>query len=361
MLTSDDSDDDAPNVLFMKDDVENYYDLIEELGLGQFATVYKACHKVTGNVVAVKMIDRKETGPGLTSVTDKEIAVMLRIDHPHCVKLHEIFQTDDQLQLVMELVDGGDMFDAIKTRKFEESHVRRLMRQICAGVKYLHKQRIIHRDLKPENILLVDDAEVVKVADFGLSKLFPEDAPAMSVQTRCGTPGYVAPEVLNRQPYGVKIDSWSCGVICYIMLCGYPPFPMDMGTASVKKVNNADFRFPSRHWGIISDEAKDLIRRMIVVDPVARLSIDQTLAHPWFAMMQKHAVPREPSTASAAPTTLVTANTQVYPKTQHTNSTASAAGTGNGPGTAVDPEDEGVIAKGDKTSGCCGCFGKKRI
>ena len=104
-MSSEDSDDEGPNVLFMHDDVENCYDLMEELAMGKYSAVYKACHKVTGNVVAVKMIDRKETGAGLVSVTDKEIAVMLRIDHRHCVKLYEIFQTDEQVQLVMEYVD----------------------------------------------------------------------------------------------------------------------------------------------------------------------------------------------------------------------------------------------------------------
>jgi len=161
--------------------------------------------------------------------------------------------------------------------------VKRLMQQICAGAQYLHSQRIIHRDLKPENILLVNgDAGTVKVADFGLSKFFPEDAPSSSLQTRCGTPGYVAPEVLSQLPYGVKIDTWSCGVICYILLCGYPPFPMDMGRDSIQKVKSADFTFAAKRWSGISESAKDLIRRMLVVDPDERLGMDAVLAHPWF-------------------------------------------------------------------------------
>merc|ERR1712232_325558 len=133
----------------------------------------------------------------------------------------------------------------------------------------------IHRDLKPENILLVSqdvDSTDVKVADFGLSKLFPDDDNADMTATRCGTPGYVAPEVLNRKKYSYKIDTWACGVISYILLCGFPPFPLNMEEKSLRKVNTADFRFPARHWAGISDEAKDFIRRMIVVKPADRLS-----------------------------------------------------------------------------------------
>ena len=283
--TSELSEAEAPNAMYNNEDVENKYELIEEVGAGLFATVFKAHHRVTGTEVAVKLIDREETAAGLKSVTDKEIALMLRIEHRYCVKLLEIFVTDDQVQLVMEFVDGGDLFDAMKAgRKFGEDHVRRLMRQICEGVRHLHTKRIIHRDIKPENILLSGDCESIKIADFGLSKLFSQAGPAVSVQTRCGTPGYVAPEVINNTAYGMKIDTWSCGVVCYMMLCNYPPFPMDMSGNSLQKVNNADFKFPAKHWNGISESAKDLIRKMIVVDPNERMSIDAALAHPWFGI-----------------------------------------------------------------------------
>ena len=272
-----------------QDDLYSTYDLIEEIGRGCFATVHKARHKVTRALVAVKLIARNQT------CSHEEVDVMLRLDHPHCVELHKVFKTDDQIQLVMDYVDGGDLFDAVTTRNFQEGHVRRLMQQICEGVQHLHTKRIIHCDLKPENILLFYDAGSAKVADFGLSRLFPEDAASVTVQTRCGTPGYCAPEVINRQICGAKIDIWACGVICYILLCGYPPFPMDMDPDSLEKVTNAEFQFPAKHWSVVSETATDLIGKMLVADPNERLSIDGVLAHPWFAESAPCTAPPRPS------------------------------------------------------------------
>merc|ERR1740130_2648067 len=259
---------------FIQEDVEHHYRLVEQLGQGQFATVFKGEHLKTKHVVAVKMIDRKDTGADVLSATDKEIQIMKAVNHPNCVKLIEIYQTEDLVERIL----------ARNPKKFPEDKAREIMQKICAGVRHLHEHRIIHRDLKPENILLVSkdlESTDVKVADFGLSKLFPDDDVATETQTRCGTPGYVAPEVLNRSKYGYKIDTWACGVIAYIMLCGFPPFPLNMEAKSLQKVNAADFRFPSRHWSGISDEAKDFIRRTIVVSVDDRLSLDHALEHPW--------------------------------------------------------------------------------
>jgi len=275
------------------DDADNYYEMCESLGEGQFGEVFRAEHKTTGKVVAVKFINRQQTrAVAIDAITAQEIEVMLRIDHPNCVKLYEIYQTNTEIQLVMELLEGGDLFDRIKSnRKFPEGHAREMMRQICDGVKYLHDRKIIHRDLKPENILLVhpDDSAIqgpekwaVKVADFGRSKLFPEEVPDMHTQTRCGTPGYAAPEVLLHEKYGEKIDCWGCGILAYIMLSGAPPFPLNMKSGSVSKVTSGRFSFPNRHWGQISAEAHDFIRKMLIVDADKRMSMSQALEHPWF-------------------------------------------------------------------------------
>jgi len=303
LRSAENSEPDTQHVLFITDDVENHYCLLGELGSGQYATVFKARHQITGNLVAVKIM-RKQ-------LLSQEIDVMLRLDHPNCVKLYEVFETDDEYQLVMELVEGCDMFEAVKTCNFEEEHAKRLMRQICEGVVHLHDQGIMHRDLKPENILLSDDCESIKIADFGLSRLLPEGISPMSSASGCGTPGYLAPEVLNQESYGVKIETWACGVMFYIMLAGYPPFPMDLGSRAVAKVRNGQFRFPSKYWAGISDLAKDLIAKMIVVNPEERLSLDDVLAHPWFAAdaaceMASIAGPTSRAPASATPPILST-------------------------------------------------------
>jgi len=284
--------DSGRSLAIIHDDADNFYDMIESLGSGQFGEVFQAQHKQTGKIVAVKFIDRKQTGANIDSVTAQEIEVMLRIDHITLVTLYEIYQTDTEIQLVMELLQGGDLFDRIKSqKKFAEEHTKEMMRQICLGVKYLHDRKIIHRDLKPENILLVhpEGSNVsgpkkwaIKVADFGRSKLFPEEAPEMHTQTRCGTPGYAAPEVLLRQAYDERIDCWGCGILAYIMLSGFPPFPLNMASDSVQKVTKAQFKFPARHWINISEEAKDFICKMLVADSGKRMSMEEALNHPWF-------------------------------------------------------------------------------
>lgn len=273
-----------------KVDVETRYDLVEDIGQGQYAQVFSATKKDDpgGKLYAVKIICKKETGASTKSVTDKEIEVMLKVNHPSCVNVYEIFETDDQVQLVMELMGGRDLFDRVIMRKrYTEENAQKLMKQVCDGVHYLHRQNIIHRDLKPENILLAaftEDTEC-KVADFGLSKLFPEDCKDLTTQTLCGTPGYVAPEVLSGH-YSFAIDVWSLGVIAYITLCGFPPFPLDMQANSVKKVKNAEFTFPTPQWDGISEHAKDFISKMIVVKtegPDCRMTMTEVLAHPWLA------------------------------------------------------------------------------
>lgn len=342
----------------IEDDVDNYYDMLETLGEGQFGEVFQAQHKTTGKVVAVKFIDRKQSGANMDSITAQEIEVMLRIDHPNCVKLYEIYQTDTEIQLVMELLRGGDMFDRIKReKKLSEQNARVIMQQVCTGVKCLHDRKIIHRDLKPENILLVHptdsdicgpDKWAVKVGDFGRSKLFPEEARQMNTQTRCGTPGYAAPEVLLRRPYTEKIDCWGCGVLAYILLSGFPPFPLNMKSDSVRRTTSAQFKFPLKHWGNVSEEAKDFIKQMLVVDASSRMSMDQALRHPWITGNSAPATRNSREVASACHSTERARNLS-------TESVAAAGGSGSGLEFSTDATGRTMSAErmGSKGFSCC--------
>merc|ERR1711998_27602 len=289
---------DEAHKCILKTDIYDDYEIVDDIGAGQYATVHRGvkingdAHGVTdGTEVAIKEIDKGASG---MTVTDKEIAVMMRIDNPHCVKLYAVYETETHVQMVLELMDGIDLFDRIIQKQdrpapnkwYSEMEAKKLMKNVMLGVKHLHDKNIMHRDLKPENILLktMDDDIDCKVGDFGLSRLFPEGgAREQKTGTLCGTPGYVAPEVLNRVPYSYGVDVWSLGVITYITVCGFPPFPLDMQAASVAKVKNADFSFPSPFWDKKSDNVKDLIKKMIVKDVDARFTLEQTLAHPWFA------------------------------------------------------------------------------
>jgi len=288
--------DQAHNTILRKD-IYDDFEITEDIGAGQYATVHRGV-KIDGDgvvpegtEVAIKEIDKGASG---MAVTDKEIAVMLRVDNPHCVKLYAVYETETHVQMVLELMEGIDLFDRIITKQdrpepnkgYSEAEAKKLMKNVCTGTKHLHDKNIMHRDLKPENILLktMEDDIDCKVGDFGLSRLFPEGGTREEkTGTLCGTPGYVAPEVLRRVPYSYGVDVWSLGVITYITVCGFPPFPLDMQAASVAKVKNADFSFPSPFWDKKSEDVKDLIKKMIVVDPETRLTLDQVLAHPWFA------------------------------------------------------------------------------
>jgi len=211
----------------------------------------------------------------------REIDIVSRVQHPNIISVVEVFETQQSLFVIMELANGGELFDAIiSVGKYSEQDASNFMRQIASAVTYLHSVGIVHRDLKPENLLLTDRSPnaVLKIADFGLSKIMESTA---VLETKCGTPGYVAPEVLMGTGYAEKVDVWSMGVICYILLCGFPPFYADSNDKLFEKIMNGTWRFISPYWDPISKSAKDLIQHMIVVEPSVRYAALQVLEHPW--------------------------------------------------------------------------------
>ncbi|KAI0845110.1 Pkinase-domain-containing protein [Daldinia vernicosa] len=265
------------------------YTLLDRLGKGHFAEVYLCVEKSTGQRYAVKVFT-KNPGMDERSKTDglqQEIAVLMGVSHPNVLCLKDTFNEKNAVYLVLELAPEGELFNHIVMKqKLSESEARKLFIQLFQGIKYLHDRNIVHRDVKPENILLVDKDLQVKLADFGLAKIIGEES---FTTTLCGTPSYVAPEILaegRHRKYTKAVDIWSLGVVLYICLCGFPPFSDELYSRDFpytlsQQIKSGRFDYPSPYWDSVGDPALDLIDHMLVVEPEKRFTVDQCLAHPW--------------------------------------------------------------------------------
>ncbi|GAM28300.1 hypothetical protein SAMD00019534_114760, partial [Acytostelium subglobosum LB1] len=258
------------------------YDVHKELGRGAFSVVFLVTEKKTKIQWAMKVIDKKAS---TTSALQTEIEIMKKVDHPNIVKMHEYWESVDKIYLVVELVEGGQLFDKIMVKKsFSEKEARVIVKQLLEALEYIHKIGIVHRDLKPENLLLKSEEDLtITLSDFGLSKILGDDT---FMKTTCGTPSYVAPEVLkniNAAPnaYSEAVDMWSVGVIAYILLCGFPPFYCDDIRKLFESILAASYDFPEQYWKNISKEAKHFINCFLTVDPAKRYSAKMALEHPW--------------------------------------------------------------------------------
>lgn len=210
-----------------------------------------------------------------------EMDILASVSNPHIIQLKEIFETEEKLYIVTELATGGELFDRIVSKgSYTEKDAAELIRHIVEGLEYLHAKGIIHRDLKPENLLLKskDSDTDVKIADFGLSKILGANA---VTQTACGTPAYVAPEVLKGRKYDAAVDMWSVGVIGYILLSGIPPFYNEHIPLLFESIMKCDFDYPAAYWDKISDDALDFIDSLLVAQPNFRLTAKDALQHPW--------------------------------------------------------------------------------
>ncbi|KAI1845713.1 hypothetical protein JX265_008696 [Neoarthrinium moseri] len=265
------------------------YTLLERLGKGHFAEVFLCVEKSTGSKYAVKIFT-KHPGMEERSKTDglqQEIAVLMGVSHPNVLCLKDTFNEKNAVYLVLELAPEGELFNHIVMKqKLSENETRKLFIQLFQGIKYLHDRNIVHRDIKPENILVVDKEVHVKLADFGLAKIIGEES---FTTTLCGTPSYVAPEILaegRHRKYTKAVDIWSLGVVLYICLCGFPPFSDELYTKEYpftlsQQIKSGRFDYPSPYWDSVGDPALDLIDSMLVVEPEKRYTVDQCLAHPW--------------------------------------------------------------------------------
>jgi len=257
------------------------YKVKEKLGRGAFATVRRAIRKSDQKQFALKCVRKKGMDEYNRKALESEVNIMLTLSHPNVVTLHELFDTPNHLHMIIDLLGGGELFDKIvEEGSFSEKKAAQVVSQIADALRYIHSQDIVHRDLKPENLLYVSkepDAAIMLV-DFGLAKKTQNP-----LNTPCGSPAYVAPEVLQRKPYGREVDWWSLGVILYILLCGFPPFHDEHNNLKrlYKKIKSGNYSFPSPYWDEVSEEAKDLVSKLLTVDPSKRAGAKEVLNHPW--------------------------------------------------------------------------------
>eukprot|EP01126_Amoeba_proteus_P010979 TRINITY_DN14352_c0_g1_i1.p1 TRINITY_DN14352_c0_g1~~TRINITY_DN14352_c0_g1_i1.p1 ORF type:complete len:267 (-),score=53.65 TRINITY_DN14352_c0_g1_i1:54-854(-) len=248
-------------------------------------------NKQSQKLFAIKIIDKEKTyGKDKKMLTqlNREIDILRKIKHPNCVNFYGMTNGQKYLYIYLEYAEGGELFKKISEKgRLTEREARRLFMQLLQAVNYLHKRGIAHRDLKPENILL-DKNGNVKVSDFGLARLMEESA---MMTTLCGTPQYVAPEVIrigmpNSDPevpgYSDKVDMWSLGVTLYLLLTGELPFNGEDRIKLFRNIEEGNYSFPSTLWSGISTEAQDLVVRLLDVNPSTRLTSDEAIEHPWF-------------------------------------------------------------------------------
>ena len=255
------------------------YEIGRHLGQGNFAKVYYARNLATGQAVAIKMIDKdKISKVGLMVQIKREISIMRLVRHPNVLKLFEVMASKSKIYFALEYAKGGELFNKITKGKISEDDARRYFQQLISAVDYCHSRGVYHRDLKPENLLL-DDNENLKVSDFGLSALADSARQDGLLHTTCGTPAYVAPEVLSRRGYdGAKADIWSCGIILFVLVAGFLPFHDTNLIEMYRKISKAEYRCPR----FFSVELKDLLYKIIDPDPLTRASVSRIKRSAWY-------------------------------------------------------------------------------
>lgn len=266
------------------------YDLKEELGKGAFSIVKRCIQKSTQLEFAAKIINTKKLSQRDHQKLEREAKICRQLKHPNIVRLHESISEEGYHYLVFDLVTGGELFEDIVAREFySEVDASHCIQQILDAVRHCHESNIVHRDLKPENLLLAskNKGANVKLADFGLAIEVIGDQTAWF--GFAGTPGYLSPEVLKKEPYGKPVDIWACGVILYILLVGYPPFWDEDQHRLYSQIKAGAYDYPSPEWDTVTAEAKNLINSMLTVNPAKRINSAEALKHPWICNREKFA------------------------------------------------------------------------
>lgn len=343
----------APHPAFLEaDGPSQEYECGKELGSGAFAQVHLCIHRATKKKWAAKIIDKqkfalnKELRSG--SFRD-EIDILKSLQHPYIVGVKDIYETGRYLVIILQYVDGGDLFDLLVSKKrFTEDEAKIIFLQMVEGLQYLHHLNIAHRDLKPENYLVVSKQSDVHVlmADFGLARFHAGD-----MKTLCGTPQYLPPELVLQalgkakgSTYTQAVDVWSLGVVLYVMLSGYPPF----GPKDHKLIMEAKYDFNHARWKTVSQTAKDLISAMLAKDPQKRLTIDQVRQHPWLVGVEVPPLPQDAASVEPTPNknetpSITTTTTTTRPSSDVRQEQPAAAGSSSSTKKAVQfevPEKE---------------------
>jgi len=267
------------------DEIFKFYDIHHELGKGNFSVVKLGVNRTTGEPCAIKILSKRKfwSDPKTKDQIVREVEILEKIQHPNCVQYKGLFEGEKYIYIVLEYAAGGELFHKIENG-VSETEAKNLFTQMLNGVNYLHTHGIAHRDLKPENIL-IDTEGNIKISDFGLARFN-----ASQMQSLCGTPQYVAPEVIRLgmagmgappTGYGRGVDMWSLGVSLYHMLTSELPFIESDRLALFHKIESGQYEFPAELWSEISEEAKDLVRRLLDTNPKTRITAEQALRHPW--------------------------------------------------------------------------------
>jgi calcium-dependent protein kinase len=270
-------------IQYKKGQIETDYTIGEIMGSGAFATVRKVIHKESQNARALKII--KKNPKQDSSRMYLEVDILKKLIHPNIMQIFEFYEDKKNFYIITEFCEGGELFDKVVEKgNFQEADAAWVMKQLVSAINYIHSNKIVHRDLKPENILLdtKKDNNIIKIIDWGTARFFDKDK-NKKMNKISGTPYYIAPEVLFEK-YDEKCDIWSCGVIMYILLCGYPPFNGETDNEILAKIKSGKFTFPDEEWKNISEDGKSLIKSMLEFDPKKRYSASQCLKSNWLTV-----------------------------------------------------------------------------
>ncbi|KAH9246213.1 hypothetical protein BASA81_016247 [Batrachochytrium salamandrivorans] len=279
-----------PKQFKSEDDFKRQYQMRGVLGEGSYSVVRKATDNFTNAQVAIKVVDRKKLTPEDEVALRIEVEILAKLRHAHVIQLYDWYGAPSTYYLALEYMQGGELFERIVQREFySEYDAKEVVLVLTRVLQYLHVQhKICHRDLKPENILLAshdssNDADGIKIADFGFAKPFGNN----ELTSACGTPGYVAPEIISGKSYGASVDVWSVGVITFILLCGYPPFYSANQKDLFKLIREGRFKFESPYWDKVSGDAKEFITNCLKVHVADRYTVNDMLQSKWLVQEAK--------------------------------------------------------------------------